>query len=104
LYGFVEIFPETLAWDEQLALFAQAKFIIGDFGSALHNTVFTPAQTKVLVILAQPYNFIQSGIATLNQHQLAYISPDLQKAVEMGSHYTLDKNHLKTTLEFMLQI
>ncbi|MDP8916483.1 MAG: glycosyltransferase 61 family protein, partial [Pseudomonadota bacterium] len=46
--GFDVVRPETLPWREQLALFAGAGIIAGEFGSGLHNTLFSPRGAKVV--------------------------------------------------------
>lgn len=62
--GYTVVHPEALALDRQVALFAGATHVIGEAGSALHNTVFSPAGTRVGVMLS-PVGFIrilQAGI------------------------------------------
>jgi len=62
--GYTVVHPETLALGRQVALFAGATHVVGEAGSALHNTVFSPAGTRVGVMLS-PVGFIrilQAGI------------------------------------------
>ena len=46
-FGYEIVRPETMPIAQQAALFASASHVIGEFGSALHNTVFGPAGQHV---------------------------------------------------------
>lgn len=62
--GYAVVHPETLSLGRQVALFAGATHVLGEAGSALHNTVFSPAGARVGVMLS-PVGFIrilQAGI------------------------------------------
>ncbi|WP_156368984.1 glycosyltransferase 61 family protein [Methylobacterium sp. Leaf100] len=62
--GYTLVHPESLPLDRQVALFAGATHVVGEAGSALHNTAFSPAGTRVGVMLS-PTGFIrilQAGI------------------------------------------
>jgi capsular polysaccharide biosynthesis protein len=63
--GFSIVFPEALSVDEQIELFASARMVIGDAGSGLHSTLFSPPGTKVLVLRNPEFTgvSIQLGIA-----------------------------------------
>lgn len=70
-FGFSVINPETLPWATQVALFAGAEAIVGEFGSGLHAAMFSPAETKVLSIGFG--NAVQSHIGALCNHKNAYL-------------------------------
>lgn len=72
--GFGVVRPETLPWRKQVALFAGAQVIVGEFGSGLHNTLFSPRGAKVVAI-----NWIgdtQSRIANFREQDIGYVLPD----------------------------
>lgn len=69
--GFLCISPETLHLQAQVGLFANARVVAGDFGSALHNAIFSPSVTKVLAL--NWINYCQSRIAQLRQQTIGYI-------------------------------
>lgn len=48
--GFEIVYPDLLALDAQVKLFAEADFIVGPSGAGLFNAVFSPAQTKIIDI------------------------------------------------------
>lgn len=72
--GFQTVFPEDLTWPEQIALFSRAKIVIGESGSGLHNTLFSPLGTSVLCI--QPNNHVQATLAQVAQHKFYIMSAD----------------------------
>ncbi len=82
--GLTVIRPETLPWLEQLRLFASARLVAGEFGSGLHNTMFSPRGCKVvcLNVLVE----VQSKLANAFRHDLGYIIDPVGGAVryEMG--------------------
>ena len=50
-YGFEPISPEEYSFEEQMAIFNNADFIIGSSGAAMTNLLFCKSKTKVLIIL-----------------------------------------------------
>jgi capsular polysaccharide biosynthesis protein len=69
--GFTTVFPETLPWREQLALFASARVIVGEHGSAMKNLLFTPKDA--VVVNMHFLNMTQTHIAGLRGHHLIYL-------------------------------
>jgi capsular polysaccharide biosynthesis protein len=69
--GFTTVFPEKLPWREQLALFAGARVIVGEHGSAMKNLVFTPKDA--VVVNMHFLNLTQTHIAGLRGHHLIYL-------------------------------
>jgi capsular polysaccharide biosynthesis protein len=65
--------PETLSMAEQIALFARADLIVGEFGSAMHNALFSPPGTVVFCL--NWINGLQSRIAQLKQQRVGYLLP-----------------------------
>ena len=51
--GFAAIQPEKLPFDEQAMLFANAEFIVAEFGSAMVNAIFSRPGTKLVEIIAE---------------------------------------------------
>lgn len=71
--GLTIIKPETLSVPEQITCFAQAELIVGEFGSAMHNTVFSPNGARVFCL-----NWIgplQSYIGRLKRQHVGYLLP-----------------------------
>jgi capsular polysaccharide biosynthesis protein len=73
--GYTVVRPESLSLGRQVALFAGATHVIGEAGSALHNTVFSPAGTRVGVMLS-PSGFIrilQAGIGHVRGQPTGFV-------------------------------
>lgn len=89
--GLTALAPETLPWRRQLALFSEAELVAGEFGSALHNTLFSPATTVGLVLVNSHSNWTQSAIAGLRGQRLVYAAPaeerPLGRAKQIGYRY-----------------
>jgi O-antigen biosynthesis protein WbqL len=73
-YGFAVVSPQDLAWSEQIAMFANATHVVGEFTSALHNTLFCPPTAQVVC-----FNWMgatQSAIAAAAGHSIGYLMPE----------------------------
>jgi len=86
-HGFRIVHPELLPIDEQIAVFSTATMIAGLGGSAMHNTVFTDPDAKVLIISARQWFVRTDVLISQRDGQLAYVfgepdgaSPDIGDA------------------------
>lgn len=79
--GVVPIQPERLPWPQQLKLFAEAEIIMGEYGSGLHNSMFSPASTISIVMFNLKSNWNQSSIAALRGQEVIYIKPSFQERI-----------------------
>jgi hypothetical protein len=71
-FGFSSVHPEHLPFPEQIGLFSQARIVLGQTGSAMHNALFAPPGTIIGQIrFAAPD---QSYIAALNGQRIAYLT------------------------------
>lgn len=68
-YGIEIVEPHLYSIEEQIKLFSEAGFVMGEYGSSMHNTFFSYPETKVIVLQSnQQPHFVQAGIgALLNQ-------------------------------------
>jgi capsular polysaccharide biosynthesis protein len=89
--GLTPLAPETLPWRRQLALFARAEIVAGEYGSGMHSTLFSPASTVGLVLVNSQSNWTQSAIAGLRGQRLVYVAPSheepLGRAQQIGYRY-----------------
>lgn len=74
--GLEIVHPERLTWREQLAMFAAARLIVGEYGSGLHGAMFAPADAQV-VGLNWIAPGIQSHVCNFRGQEIGYIlDPD----------------------------
>jgi O-antigen biosynthesis protein WbqL len=71
--GFEIVHPQTLPLRRQLALYASAGVIAGQYGSALHNAMFGPP--GAIVIGLNWINWYQSMIGRVRRQRLAFVRP-----------------------------
>ena len=72
-HGLHLISPELLSIPEQIALFSDARLVVGEFGSAMHNALFSPSTTAFLCL--NWINTCQSRIAQLKRQRVGYLLP-----------------------------
>lgn len=85
--GFEIIHPEELPILEQVRLFASSKELIGEYGSALHGTMFSAQGTAVCALrgsLPHPA-FIQSGLGHVLGHPTGYVFGTTEESDSAGS-------------------
>jgi O-antigen biosynthesis protein WbqL len=103
--GLEVVHPEQLTWRDQVALFAGARLVVGEFGSGLHNALFSPAGTRVVAL--NWITEVQSRIATFRGHDLGYVmDPDGRPRafrLEPGMQpFHIDLRELRDRLEPLL--
>ena len=84
--GYVIVHPQTMRLTAQVAVFANASIIAGEYGSALHGSVFAPPGTLTLGLrgnLRHP-SFVQSGVAGALGQAAAYVVGETQGDVEQS--------------------
>ncbi|WP_262312514.1 DUF563 domain-containing protein [Acidiphilium sp. AL] len=71
-FGFSVVHPETLEFAEQVGRFSQARVVLGQAGSGMHNALFAPEGAAVGVIRFTAPD--QSHIAALRGQRIAYFT------------------------------
>jgi capsular polysaccharide biosynthesis protein len=76
--GYLCIRPEEFSVAEQVAMFSQARVLVGEYGSALHNSVFAAPGALVCGLrgTSRHPSVVQSGIATALRQHAAYVFGD----------------------------
>jgi capsular polysaccharide biosynthesis protein len=85
-FGFVPVFPETLPWRAQIAAFRNARIVLGQAGSGLHNALFCRPETRLASIGLM--NLVQSEIGALRRQHNAF----LMKDVSLSGDFTIDED------------
>jgi capsular polysaccharide biosynthesis protein len=72
--GFEEVYPETLTLAEQIAVFNNAKIIVGATGAAFTNLIFCSNKTNVVILSNYKVGFPYfSSIASFVGSRLIYL-------------------------------
>ncbi|WP_347139425.1 glycosyltransferase family 61 protein [Paracoccus sp. SSK6] len=74
--GFSIVHPQDLKIEDQIALFSGAKMIAGTAGSAMHNAVFSPPETKILIIGSSGWLHLADIFISPVEGRLGYVFGD----------------------------
>lgn len=73
-HGYEIVQPELLSLREQVALFRNARYVAGEYGSALHNAIFS--SPRCTFICFNQINTVQQAIAKNFGHDLIFLMPE----------------------------
>jgi capsular polysaccharide biosynthesis protein len=99
--GFAIVHPERMPLLDQLKMFGGAKCLMGEYGSALHGSIFAPSGAVVCALrgtLLHP-GFIQSGLGEVFQQPTGYIFGATDAGDPQGA-FTIKED----TLEMCLRV
>ena len=73
--GYRIVCPELLSIPDQISMFRAASRIIGEYGSGLHGTMFSPQGAVICALRGTSHHpgFAQSGLAERFGHRLGYV-------------------------------
>jgi capsular polysaccharide biosynthesis protein len=73
--GYALVRPETLSMVDQINMFSRAESIVGEYGSALHGSLFAPSKTVVCALRATAHHpgFLQSGLCQAMGQKIGYV-------------------------------
>jgi capsular polysaccharide biosynthesis protein len=91
--GFEIISPEDFSWEDQVRIFSDAEIIIGEAGSAMHNTIFSGE--GAIVICLNPTNHLQSSIAAIRNQKIMSICSKFESCGDNIKYY-IDVERLRT--------
>src|SRR5271165_47970 len=97
--GYKVVRPETLSITDQLRMFAGSKTIVGEYGSALHGSLFAPPGAMVCALRASARHpgFLQSGLCQAMGQKIGYVfGPAAEHDVEQ--EFTIREDDFKTAL------
>jgi capsular polysaccharide biosynthesis protein len=100
--GYAVIRPETLSITDQLAIFARAKCIVGEYGSALHGCIFAPPETVVCALRASARHpgFLQSGVCEAMGQRIGYVFGSAGE-FDVAQEFTIPEDDFKTALALL---
>jgi capsular polysaccharide biosynthesis protein len=99
--GYRVVRPEALSIAAQIGLYAGARVIVGEYGSGLHGSVFSPAGTIVCGLrgTAPHPGFVQSGIATALRQEAAYVFGTTEG--EVTQRFSVEPRLFRRALELL---
>lgn len=89
-YGFHLVHPQELPWLEQVALFDGATHIIGEYTSALHNHLFSPAGTRIVAL--GRLNRVVSAVGAALGHEVGFLLPKGGTQIQFRPGWTEEQN------------
>lgn len=105
-HGFVEIYPERLTLAEQIAIFNNAKIIVGATGAAFANMIFCNINTNVVILtnykMPFPYfssisSFVGNRVVYLFDTKLG-VAPSFNTIKYTHRSFTIDTNMLSDVI------
>ena len=104
-HGFEMIDPINFSFDEQIAIFRDASYIISLIGAALANAIFTPPRWKIITLATfyerTDYYFFSNLMETLG-HDLRYVLGPQVETTDghiSNRNYFIDIDALREALE-----
>jgi capsular polysaccharide biosynthesis protein len=100
--GLTIISPESLSFADQVALFGMADSVTGEYGSALHNSIFSDTGTMICALrgTSRHPGFIQSGIADVIHQPTGYVFGDTA-GQDVAQRFTIDVAAFGHALDLM---
>ena len=98
--GYTLVHPEGLPVAEQIAAFSGAREIMGEYGSGMHNSIFSGPGTVVCVLRGSSHHpgFIQSAIGHTCRQPTAYVIGD--SPLDAIDHtFPIDEQDLRMAIE-----
>jgi hypothetical protein len=100
--GFRIVQPEQMPLLQQIALFKGARQIIGEYGSGLHNSIFSPAGVVVCALRASAIHpgFLQSGICQAMGQAISYVFGPAD-AADVEQRFEIDRPDFEMALRLL---
>jgi capsular polysaccharide biosynthesis protein len=101
--GFAIISPETLDITEQVILLKGARYILGEYGSALHGSIFSGSGTVVCALRGSTLHpgFIQSGIGFALRQPTGYVFGQSESAAG-PERFTISEDDFRSCLRLAM--
>jgi len=96
--GLEVVAPETLSFHEQIALYGRSSLMVGEYGSALHNSIFMPRGSGVIAL--NPLQYLQSWLGALNEENTMYLYPEGADGLTEFVEFVIDEDRFARALEF----
>ena len=104
--GFTTIFPEMLSLQQQINLIQDSEVIIGEFGSALHNSLFGNSELTVISLCGNHIqDLIQHRVCGLRNQRSNYIYGEslFKKDNRINADFFIESSIMHMALKKILQ-
>lgn len=101
-HGFEIIFPEILAFHEQVKLVSEAHILAGCDGSALHMAVFLPQKSKLILLSARSIQFSQLIMSALGEIETHFIRASIESTENIGNSWEADIDYIEQCVNQLL--
>lgn len=98
-HGFEVVYPEDYSWEQQVGLFLNAKFVAGEPGSGMHNTIFCGSDAHILSI---GDSRMQGALAAVQRQQITLLGPRQAYLEDDVYHFNYDPDRFDSALSIML--
>ena len=97
--GFITVQPEKMSLPEQIAMFANAREIAGEYGSAFHTALFSPPGTIVCGLRGSQIHpgFLQSAIGAVLEQPTGYVFGQSGTG-KQPADYSVEESHFAECL------
>jgi O-antigen biosynthesis protein len=101
--GFEVVRPERFSLTEQLAMFAEASCIVGEYGSGLHGSLFASAGTMVCALRAAARHpgFLQSGLCQAMDQKIGYVFGAACEDDDFAQQFSISEEDFRSALQLM---
>jgi hypothetical protein len=102
--GFALVYPEDLSLLDQVALFSGASHIIGEYGSALHASMFAAPGTVVCALRGNALHpgFLQSGLGEVMGQPTGYVIGENESS-DPNARFTVSEHAFETCLKLIFR-
>lgn len=88
--GFEVVSPQSMSLRDQVAMFGEASHIAGEYGSGLHNAIFSLPGTRVLSLQSESVNqFVQAGIGAVLRQPTGFVFGECDTRPASNRHASL---------------
>jgi O-antigen biosynthesis protein WbqL len=87
-FGFELVHPQDMPWPDQVRMFASATHVIGEYTSALHNTLFCRPGAAVISLGWMAESGVQVSIAAVARNELGCVMPRNGELVRFDREWT----------------
>lgn len=104
-FGFDIIYPHKVTIEQQIEVFSKASIVVGEYGSAMHNTLFCHPGTKVVLLQSnQVLSMIQVGLGNALSHETSVLFCDALDNAANSRSFEVDIELLNTVLNKLCNV